>query len=266
MKTHPSSTALLRALRRALAAAGAVHRRGARRPLSIAHKGIVDIVTDVDRAAEKIILQVLSGAFPDHGFLMEESGARVSSSGYRWVVDPLDGTVNFAHRMPISCVSIGLEKEGQVMMGGVYDPFRGEEFIAVRGKGATLNGKKIRVSHTRSLIDALLVTGFPYDRTKKAAFYLSFVEKFMKKTQGLRRLGAAALDLAYVAAGRFDGYWEFNLKPWDAAAGKLLVEEAGGRVSNFRGAPYTLADTSQTLASNGNVHKAMLRLLSDKVK
>lgn len=262
MKTDPTSASLLRALRRALAEAGAIHRRGAHRAISISHKGVVDIVTTVDHAAEKKILRILRGAFPDHGFLMEESGLHAAPSRYRWVVDPLDGTVNFAHRVPISCVSIGLEKDGRVMMGGVFDPFRDDLFIAVRGEGATLNGKKIVVSKTTKLINALLVTGFPYDRTKKAAFYLSFVEKFMKKTQGLRRLGAAALDLAYVAAGRFEGYWEFNLKPWDCAAGKLLVEEAGGRVTDFRGRPYSLTDTSQTLASNGHVHSAMIRLLS----
>jgi myo-inositol-1(or 4)-monophosphatase len=266
MKTHPTLASLLRALRRALAEAGEIHRRGARRAFSISHKGVVDIVTTVDHAAEKKILRVLRGAFPDHGFLMEESGLHASSSRYRWVVDPLDGTVNFAHRVPISCVSIGLEKDGRVLMGGVYDPFRDEEFIAVRGKGATLNGKKILVSKTDKLINALLVTGFPYDRTKKAAFYLSFVEKFMKQTQGLRRLGAAALDLAYVAAGRFDGYWEFNLKPWDSAAGKLLVEEAGGRVSNFHGGTYSLADTTQTLASNRVLHPAMLSTLKNSPK
>lgn len=270
MKTHPTLASLLLALRRALAEAGAIHRRGARRAFSISHKGVVDIVTTVDHAAEKKILRVLRGAFPDHGFLMEESGLHASASGYRWVVDPLDGTVNFAHRVPISCVSIGLEKEGRVLMGGVYDPFRDELFLAVKGKGATLNGRPIRVSKTGQLIDSLLVTGFPYDRHKKAAFYLSFVEQFMTRVQGIRRLGAAALDLAYVAAGRFDGYWEFNLKPWDAAAGKLLVEEAGGKVTNFRGRPYALTDTSQTLASNGTLHPAMLRILSrgdrEKVK
>ncbi|MBL8024003.1 MAG: inositol monophosphatase [Elusimicrobia bacterium] len=270
MNATPTPTSLLRALRRALTEAGAIHRRGARRSISISHKGVVDIVTTVDHAAEKKILNVLRGAFPDHGFLMEESGLHASSSEYRWVVDPLDGTVNFAHRVPISCVSIGLEKNGQVLMGGVYDPFREELFIAVKGKGATLNGRPIHVSKTQRLIDSLLVTGFPYDRHKKARFYLSFVEQFMQRVQGLRRLGAAALDLAYVAAGRFDGYWEFNLKPWDAAAGKLLVEEAGGRVTNFRGRPYALTDTSQTLASNGPIHPAMLRILAqgfrEKVK
>jgi myo-inositol-1(or 4)-monophosphatase len=261
MKNDLSVAALLRALRRALAEAGAIHRRGAQRTFSISHKGVVDIVTSVDHAAEKRILRVLRGAFPGHGFLMEESGLHAAPSGYRWIVDPLDGTVNFAHHVPLSCVSIGLEKDGRPLMGGVYAPFSEELFLAVRGKGATLNGRRIRVSRTRRLIDALLVTGFPYDRYKKAAFYLSFVEKFMKRTQGLRRLGAAALDLAYVAAGRFDGYWEFNLKPWDSAAGRLLVEEAGGRMSDFRGRPTTSADTSQTLASNGLLHPAMLALL-----
>jgi myo-inositol-1(or 4)-monophosphatase len=264
MKPIPTLDSLLRALRRALTAAGDIHRRGARGSFSIAHKGKVDIVTTVDHAAEKKILQILRGAFPDHGFLMEESGLHASSSGYRWVVDPLDGTVNYAHHVPFSCVSIGLQKDGCVLLGGVYAPFSEELFIAVRGKGATLNGKRIRVSKTHTLIDSLVVTGFPYDRYKKAAFYLTFVEKFMKRTQGLRRLGAAALDLAYVAAGRFEGYWEFNIKPWDAAAGTLLVEEAGGRVSDFNGRSYTLSDTSQTLASNGHVHSAMLRLLGKR--
>jgi myo-inositol-1(or 4)-monophosphatase len=266
----PSTTALLRALRLALAEAGQIHRRGARRAFSLSHKGLVDVVTSVDHAAERRILRVLRGAFPDHGFLMEESGQHVSRSPYRWVVDPLDGTVNFAHHLPISCVSIALEKDGRVVMGGVHDPFREETFLAVRGKGASLNGRLIKVSQTKKLIDALLVTGFPYDRYKKAAFYLSFVEQFMRCTQGIRRLGAAALDLAYVAAGRFDGYWEFNLKPWDVAAGSLLVEEAGGRISDFAGRPVSLTDTTQTLASNGLLHRPMLRRLSrggkDKVK
>lgn len=257
----PSTARLDAALRRALAAAGAVIRRGFGRRFVVSHKGVVDIVTSVDRAAERAIVRVLRGAFPDHGFLMEESGERVAPSRYRWVVDPLDGTVNFAHGLPLSCVSIGLEKDGRPVLGGVLDPYRRELFTAGRGRGAHLNGRRIRVSSTPRLLDALLVTGFPYDRYKKARFYLSFVEKFMKRTQGLRRLGAAALDMAQVACGRFDGYWEFNLKPWDAAAGLLLVEEAGGRVTDFRGRPYRLTDTRQTLASNGRLHGAMLRLL-----
>lgn len=257
----PSAARLETALRRALAAAGSVIRRGFGRRFTVSHKGLVDIVTSGDGAAERAILRVLRGAFPDHGFLMEESGERIAASRYRWVIDPLDGTVNFAHGLPLSCVSIGLEKDGRVVLGGVLDPYRRELFTAARGRGAHLNGRRLRVSTTGRLLDALLVTGFPYDRYKKARFYLSFVEKFMKRTQGLRRLGAAALDMAQVACGRFDGYWEFNLKPWDAAAGLLLVEEAGGRVTDFRGRPYRLSDTRQTLASNGHLHPAMLRLL-----
>lgn len=259
--TVPSRDRLVRVLTAALAAGGRVTRRYAEGRFAVAHKGAVDIVTTADRAAERAILKTLRTAFPDHGFLMEESGERRSASDFRWVIDPLDGTVNFAHGMPISCVSIGLEQRGRVILGGVLDPYRDELFLAVRGRGATLNGRRLRVSSTDRLIEALLVTGFPYDRQRKAAFYLSFVERFMKRTQGLRRLGAAALDLSYVAAGRFDGYWEFNLKPWDAAAGLLLVEEAGGRVTNFKGRPYDLADTTQTLATNGRLHTAMLRQL-----
>lgn len=257
----PAREKLVGALRRALREAGAVHRRFARRGFTVSHKGRVDIVTPADHAAERRILKVLGGAFPDHGFLTEESGARTSRSPYRWIVDPLDGTVNFAHGMPISCVSIGLEKDGRMLLGGVYDPFREETFLAVRGRGAFLNGRRVRVSRARKLIDALVVTGFPYKRFRRAGFYLRFVERLMRRTQGLRRLGAAALDLAYVACGRFDAYWEFHIKPWDASAGWLLIEEAGGRVTDFRGRPYGLSDTSETLASNGLLHGRMLSAL-----
>jgi myo-inositol-1(or 4)-monophosphatase len=239
---------------KALRAAGQVHRRGFGRKLAVSHKGPVDIVTSVDRAAERIIRRVLRGRFPDHSFLMEESGARGPASPYRWVVDPLDGTVNFAHGIPISCVSIGLEKDGRVMLGGVLDPHRDELFLAERGRGAVCNGRPIRVSRTDRLMNAVLATGFPYDHQTRAAFYLSFVRKLMEKTRGLRRLGAAALDLCWTACGRFDGYWEFNIKPWDAAAGTLIVEEAGGTVTDFNGRPYSLADTSKTLATNGRLH------------
>lgn len=261
--SEPSTDALLGALTGALAAAGDIIRKSFLRRPRISYKGPVNIVTSTDKAAEKRILDHIGRRFPDHGFLMEESGAHLSSSPYRWVVDPLDGTVNFAHGLPQSCVSIGLEKEGRMLLGGVLDPFKQELFLAVRGKGATLNGRRIRVSRTAKLIQSLLVTGFPYDRQKRAHYYLSFVEKFMVRTQGLRRLGAAALDMAYVACGRFDGYWEFNVNPWDVSAGWLLVEEAGGRVTDFRGRPYGLSDTSQTLCSNGILHGDMVGILRD---
>jgi myo-inositol-1(or 4)-monophosphatase len=264
--TSHTTHSFLRVLTSALREAGAIVRRASNRPIPVSYKGPVNIVTPTDKAAERAILRRLRRAFPDHGYLMEESGARPSPSPYRWVIDPVDGTVNFAHGVPHACVSIGLEKEGRMLVGGVYDPFKNELFLAVRGRGATLNNRSIRVSRTGRLINSLLVTGFPYDRYKRARFYLSFVQKFMERTQGLRRLGAAALDMAYVACGRFDGYWEFNLQPWDAAAGWLLVEEAGGRVSNFRGKPYSLADTRQTLCSNGPLHGKMLRILKGAVQ
>ena len=254
-------TLLYSVLQKTLREAGVVLRRFSKRRFSITHKGPIDIVTSADHAAERKIFTLLRRRFQNHGFLMEESGARVSRSGYRWIVDPLDGTVNFAHGLPISCVSIGLEREGRLLMGGVYDPFREELFLAVKGRGTTLNGRPIRVSITCRLIDAVIATGFPYKQKKGARYDLSFVERFMKRTQGLRRLGATALDMAYVACGRFDGCWEFDVKPWDVAAGALLVEEAGGQITDFHGRPYLLTDTSQTLCSNRHLHRDMLRVL-----
>ncbi|HRY28865.1 MAG TPA: inositol monophosphatase family protein [Elusimicrobiota bacterium] len=252
---------LRRALMRALCSAGDVLRGFSRRPIAVTLKGPVNPVTAADRAAEKKIVKILRGRFPEHGFLTEESPPRRTASPYRWVVDPLDGTVNYAHGVPHACVSIAVEKNGRVLMGGILDPFRRELFFAARGRGSRLNGRPIRVSRKKRLIESLLVTGFPYDRYKKSRYYLRFYNEFMKRTQGLRRFGAAALDMAYVAAGRFDGYWEFNLKPWDSAAGWVLVEEAGGRVSDFRGTGYSLADTRQTLCSNGFLHDAMRKIL-----
>jgi myo-inositol-1(or 4)-monophosphatase len=259
--TTPSTPKLLSALRRALAEGGRIVRRYAASGFDIGFKGVANVVTTADRESERAILRILKGAFPDHGFLMEESGARASASPYRWVVDPLDGTVNFAHGVPVSCVSIAVDRAGEALAGGVLNPFSDELFLAVRGRGATLNGKKIRVSKTAEMIDALMATGFPYDRKLGAALYVRHVQKFIGASQGVRRLGAAALDMAYVACGRFDGYWETNLKPWDSAAGRLLVAEAGGKVTDFSGRPYTLDNTRETLASNGLLHPAMVRLL-----
>ncbi len=256
----PSTTNLTRALVRALRLAGTVLQRHFGRA-RVSLKGPVNPVTTADHAADRLIQRTLKKYFPAHGFLTEESKPRRTSSPYRWIIDPLDGTVNYAHGVPHACVSIGLEKEGRVLVGGVFDPFKDELFLAVRGRGAALNGRPIRVSRKKRLIESLLVTGFPYDRQKRARFYLSFYERFMRRTQGLRRFGAAALDMAYVACGRFDGYWEFKINPWDAAAGWLLVEEAGGKVTDFRGRPYSLADTSQTLCSNGHLHRAMAAVL-----
>lgn len=249
-----------RVLKEVLRGAGAILRRKSKRTLTIDHKGEVDLVTDADRASERYIRKSLGRAFPDHAFLMEEFGASGVAGDYRWVADPLDGTVNFAHGVPIYNVSIALEEKGRVVMGGVYDPCRDELFFAARGRGATLNGRPIRVSSAARLIDGLAVTGFPYDR-KDTRRIVDLVARVLPRTRGLRRLGAAALDLCYVACGRLDIYWEYHLKPWDMAAGALIVEEAGGRVTDFRGRAVTTANPGELLATNGRLHAPMRRLL-----
>ena len=255
-----SIAAVVRTLQAALRAAGDIHRRMAHGPLAVAYKGRVDIVTRADKAAERAVARVVRKVFPNAPFLMEESGEK-RGEGPRWIVDPLDGTVNYAHRVPICSVSIGVEENGTVLAGGVYDAFRDELFLAVRGRGARLNGRPIRVSTVTKPHQALAATGFPYDRQKGAAFYAERVKRALEVAQDVRRLGSAALDLSYVACGRFDAYWEFNLKPWDVAAGWLLVEEAGGKVTRMDGTPALLSDTSQTLATNGRLHGVMEKLL-----
>jgi myo-inositol-1(or 4)-monophosphatase len=249
-------TTLLNALTEAgkvLAAAGLHERR-------VVHKkAALSLVTATDKAAEKKILSVIRKSFPDHSFLTEESPP-MGLSPYRWIIDPLDGTTNFSHAYPVACVSIGFEAYGKVQMGGVLDPFRKELFFAERGHGATMNGKLIHVSKTRKLSEALLATGFPYDQNERIDLYLRIFKPFILASQGLRRAGAAAIDLCYVACGRFDGYWEYNLNPWDKAAGALIVQEAGGRASNFSGKLLTLED-SQNIVSNGILHKEMLGIL-----
>jgi myo-inositol-1(or 4)-monophosphatase len=249
------------ALVAALRGAGEVLRRHFRRPGTVHYKGRGNPVTAADREADRFVRRSLARRFPGHGFLTEESRPSGAAARSRWIVDPLDGTVNFAHGLPHACVSVAYERDGELRVGGVYDPFREELFLAVRGRGARLNGRPMRVSPAARLAEALLVTGFPYDRHRRAAVYAHYVEEFLRRGQDVRRLGAAALDLAYVACGRLDGYWEFNLRPWDVAAGALLVREAGGRVTDFRGRTYRMEDTSQTLATNGRVHAAMLRTL-----
>jgi myo-inositol-1(or 4)-monophosphatase len=216
----------------------------------------IDLVTDVDRACEAAILDVLCSTFPDHAVLAEESGAR-GEHEFRWLVDPLDGTTNFAHGYPQVAISLALQRGAQTILGLVYDPMREELFVGRRGGGAFLNDRALRVSSATSLASSLLASGFPYDRREHADFYLSFFKAFMLRTQGIRRAGSAALDLCWVAAGRVDGFWEWKLKPWDTAAGALLVEEAGGMVSDFRGDRFQ-AFGDQTLASNGRIHAEML--------
>ena len=233
------------------------------RALRVTNKGDIDLVTEADIAAERLIVERIRSHHPRHAILTEESGDVVSlgdaGSGYKWVIDPLDGTTNYAHGYPVFCVSVALEHEGRVVVGVVYDPSRDELFAAERGGGATLNGRRVRVSETDELNRALVCTGFPYDVRTRTDFARHFRD-FIMKAQSVRRDGAAALDLAYVAAGRFDGFYEEGLRPWDVAAGVLLVEEAGGRVTHYDGSPFHIYKPP-IAASNGLVHDAMLGVL-----
>src|SRR5438270_1673950 len=229
--------------------------------LKIEYKGDADLVTAADRAAEKLIRERITQQFPSHDVLGEEQGLNDQGSEYRWYVDPLDGTTNFAHGYPVFCVSIGLEHrasgKGTRIAGVVYDPTRDELFSAEQGKGAHLNGKPIRVSKIAQLKECLLATGFPSHKRHKNP-NIHFYHQITLRTHGVRRAGSAALDLCNVASGRFDGFWEFNLNPWDTAAGVLIVEEAGGKVTRFDGSLFVL-DSRETLGSNGLLHDALLR-------
>jgi myo-inositol-1(or 4)-monophosphatase len=235
-------TLLLAEAERIAREAGALLLEFAGNPVEIRHKGEVDLVTRADMASEDLILGAIRSRFPDHGILAEESGnaATGEEDGYLWVVDPLDGTTNFAHGLPIWSVSIGVLRRGEPRVAVVLDPGRGECFTAARGAGARLNGELIRASETRDLEQALLVTGFPYDIRESPVNNLDHFERFMTRSRAVRRLGSAAIDMAYVACGRFDGFWELKLHPWDVAAGWLLVEEAGGVVTRFGGEPFQL--------------------------
>ncbi|HKA54392.1 MAG TPA: inositol monophosphatase family protein [Candidatus Binatia bacterium] len=221
---------------------------------------IVDLVTNVDKAADALITGMLRAQFPTHQIIAEESAVSGQESPYQWYIDPLDGTTNFAHGFPHFAVSVALAHQSRMLVGVVHDPLRDETFCARRGHGATLNGKSLRVSQAPTLDQALVLTGFPYDRRKRSEFYLRFYQAFMVRTQGVRRSGSAALDLCYVACGRADAFWEWRLHPWDTAAGSLIVEEAGGKMSDFAGAPFEVLG-EQTLASNGPLHQEMIKVL-----
>ncbi len=234
--------------------------------LKIEYKGDADLVTAADRASETLIRERISKQFPSHDVLGEEQGLNDKGSDYRWYVDPLDGTTNFAHGYPVFCVSMALEHRAlehrsdagaRRVAGVVYDPTRDELFTAEQGRGAHLNGKPIRVSKASQLKECLLATGFPSQKRHKNP-NIHFYHQITLRSHGVRRAGSAALDLCNVASGRFDGFWEFNLNPWDTAAGVLIVEEAGGRVSRFDGSPFEI-DSRETLASNGLVHDALVR-------
>lgn len=208
------------------------------RPLDVEFKGDADIVTRVDRLSEEAIVSIIRDAYPGHQILAEEGTSWQGKSEYRWIIDPLDGTTNYAHSFPCFAVSIGLEASGRMIAGVVYDPVRDECFTAAEGNGAYLNGNPIHVSATDRLDLALLATGFPYDRRKNPDKYLELFRKFMMKAQEIRRPGSASIDLCYLASGRIDGFWECKLKPWDVAAAVVIVREAGGRMSDFKGNSY----------------------------
>ncbi len=235
--------------------AGAVIMDFFHKRVKIEYKGEADLVTIADKTSEKLIRERIRGLWPGHDILGEEEGLVDTGSEYRWYVDPLDGTTNFAHGFPVFCVSMALEHKGQRIAATIYDPTRDELFSAEKGSGAYLNGERIRVSKVAKLNECLVATGFPsYKRHKNPNIY--FYHQITLRTHGVRRAGSAALDLCCVASGRFDGFWEFNLNPWDTAAGVLIVEEAGGKVTGFDGSPFQI-NSRETLATNGLVHDTL---------
>ncbi len=242
-------------------AAGAILQERARLGFRIEHKNAVNLVTDADTQAEQAIIERIREAHPEHQILAEEQGIVVQNdSPYKWVIDPLDGTTNFAHGFPAYCVSIGVEYQRACILGVVFDPTRQELFVGEMGSGAFLNDQPIRVSQTASLNAALVVTGFGYDIRETSNNNLDYFARFALRAQGIRRMGAAALDLCYVASGRLDGYWELKLHPWDTAAGVVILEEAGGQVTDLQGNPYSIYGTG-IVASNGQFHNEMVDVL-----
>jgi myo-inositol-1(or 4)-monophosphatase len=243
--------------------AGAIVFEGYGRVHAPERKGRIDLVTEYDRRSEERLLALIAARFPGHAVLAEESGAHpaAAASRARWILDPLDGTTNFAHNYPFFCVSVGVEVDGVMAAGAVYDPVRDEMFAAARGAGATLNGRAIGVSPCERLEDALLVTGFPYDVREFPGRHLPLFQDFLVQAQGIRRDGSAALNLCYLAMGRFDGFWEGSLSPWDMAAGSLIVREAGGILTNFAGGPFRL-DGRQICAAGPALQPRMLAVLA----
>ncbi len=254
--TTPTLTYLERLARQA----GKILRAGYQQDHQIDYKGVIDLVTEIDHQSEDFLLGEIKKDFPDHHILAEESGG-TKGDLHQWYVDPLDGTVNYAHNIPIFCVSIAYASNGTLSLAAVYEPLRDEMFTAARGKGAHLNGRPLRVSGATELQKSLLVTGFPYDAWDSEFDNFDNFVKFSKISQSVRRLGSAALDLAYVAAGRFDGFWEMALQPWDVAAGGLICEEAGARVTNVYGEADFISPPQSILATTPGIHARMLEEL-----
>jgi myo-inositol-1(or 4)-monophosphatase len=262
----PSLTSLFETTRDALLAGGKIVKAGFHKAKSVHYKTATSPVTQVDLASEKAIISLISKRFQDHTFLAEETAPvvahnahRSGRSVYRWIIDPLDGTVNFIHGIPQTSISIGVEKDGRVLAGGVFDPFRDELFLAAKGRGATLNARRIKVSSETVPLKSLMITGFPYDHQKNAQKHADFLVPFLASMADLRRFGSAAIDLSWIACGRADAYFEFNLNPWDVAAGWLLVEEAGGKVTDFKGNRLDIEKPHQTVATNRRLHAKILK-------
>lgn len=244
--------------------AGEVLLNGLGQDIQIEHKSEIDLVTEMDRRSEELLLKAIRSRYPDDRIVAEESGVIQGTNGHVWHVDPLDGTVNYAHGIPFFSVSLGYVEDGQITLGVVYDPVRDECFTGQRGQGAYLNGQRLQVSTATELIQSLLVTGFPYDIRENPVNNLDHYSDFSLRSQGVRRMGSAALDLCYVASGRFEGFWEVQIQSYDIAAGALIVEEAGGTVTDVRGGPDFLTPPCSVLATNGKLHQAMLDVLEKK--
>lgn len=227
-------------------------------------EGINNLVTEVDHASEKIIIDIIKKNFPDHAILTEESGEIYQDSQYKWIIDPIDGTVNFAHRIPICCISIGVEHNGKMVLGAVYNPFMNEFFFAERDKGATLNDRPVSVSKKEEVASACLVTGFPYTYLDMPNGPLEVFDRLIRKGVPVRRLGSAAIDLCWVACGRFDGFYEHKLSAWDSAAGFLMVEEAGGKVTDLKGGPYSPYQPG-IIATNGIIHDELIKWVNNEI-
>jgi myo-inositol-1(or 4)-monophosphatase len=244
--------------------AGDILKHYANREKFVELKGRANLVTAADKESEALIIDAIRERYPSHAILAEESGIHSATSPLegKWIIDPLDGTTNFAHQYPFFCVSIAFEQDGKVICGAVYDPSRDEMFTGAAGAGSFLNGEKLAVSDVLRLSDALLLTGFPYNLREILDTVVGQFKAFLSESQAVRRGGSAALDLCYLARGCCDGFWELNLHPWDTAAGKIILEEAGGRLTDFKGNPFSIY-VKEVLASNGRIHAEMMRVLSD---
>jgi myo-inositol-1(or 4)-monophosphatase len=238
--------------------AGRILSDGYEKDHQVNFKGVIDLVTEVDHASEAFIIGEINRLFPGHSILAEESGASLEQTEHLWLIDPLDGTVNYAHGVPVFCVSIAYSFQGQVVLAAVYEPMRDEMFSAQRGIGAWLNGRPLKVTQVTELQKSLLVTGFPYDAWNAVPSNFDFFAKLGRMTQGVRRLGSAAIDLCYVAAGRLDGFWELSLNPWDVAGGGLIAEEAGALVTNIRGGPDYIHKPISIVVANPTLHAKLL--------